>query len=193
MLCIFRDDADVICFARNDAGPILKELYTTMSETFTEFDHQCMKRAIELARQAELLGEVPVGAVVVHDNKIIAEAHNEMITNCDPTGHAEIVALRKAANVLGNYRLNDCELYVTLEPCGMCAGAMVHARVKRLVYAAKDYKTGAAGTVFNIVSHEKLNHKVDVQKGLLAQECSKMLKDFFKAKRVKATEALSQE
>src|SRR5512145_1042511 len=122
-------------------------------------DQHFMRRALALAREAEVAGEVPVGAVLVRDATIVGEGWNRPLTSCDPTAHAEIVALRAGAQTLGSYRLTDTTLYVTLEPCAMCAGAMVHARVRRLVFAAADPRAGAAGTVFNLVQHSSLNHR----------------------------------
>ena len=142
-----------------------------------------MQRALELARQAEAAGEVPVGAVIVKDGVIIAEGSNRPIGANDPTAHAEIVALRAAGQALGTYRLTGTTLYVTLEPCAMCASAMVHARVQRLVYAASDPRAGAAGSVFNIVQHPSLNHRVECTGGVLADECGTMLRGFFLARR----------
>lgn len=142
-----------------------------------------MSRAIELARTAEAMGEVPVGAVVVHGGEIVGEGSNRPISGQDPTAHAEIVALRAAARKLGSYRLLDTTLYVTLEPCAMCAGAMVHARVKRLVFAARDPRAGAAGSVFNIVSNPALNHSIDCAEGVLGDDCSALLRGFFRARR----------
>jgi tRNA(adenine34) deaminase len=148
-----------------------------------EEDLRFMARAMELAREAERAGEVPVGAVIVKDGEIIAEGWNRPISTSDPTAHAEILAMRAAAEKLQTYRLLDTTLYVTLEPCPMCAGAMVHARVKRLVYAATDPRAGAAGTVFNIVQHSMLNHRVECDGGLMAEECAEMLRAFFVRKR----------
>lgn len=142
-----------------------------------------MTRALELAREAERAGEVPVGAVIVKDDAIVGEGWNRPISTNDPTAHAEIVAMRTAAQDLGTYRLLDTTLYVTLEPCPMCAGAMVHARVKRLVYAAADPRAGAAGTIFNIVQHPSLNHRVEYEAGLMADECGAMLRAFFQSRR----------
>jgi len=142
-----------------------------------------MQRALELARQAEAAGEGPVGAVIVKDGVIIAEGSNRPIGANDPTAHAEIVALRAAGQALGTYRLTGTTLYVTLEPCAMCASAMVHARVQRLVYAATDPRAGAAGSVFNIVQHASLNHRVECDGGVLADECATMLRNFFVARR----------
>jgi tRNA(adenine34) deaminase len=146
-------------------------------------DQKFMRRAIELAREAEAAGEVPVGAVIVRDGEIVAEGFNRPISTHDPTAHAEMVALRAAAARLDNYRLLGTTLYVTLEPCAMCAGAMVHARVQRLVYAAPDPRAGAAGSVFNVVQNPALNHRLETEPGVLAEECSAMLRDFFVARR----------
>ncbi|MBE9516124.1 MAG: tRNA adenosine(34) deaminase TadA [Proteobacteria bacterium] len=148
-------------------------------------DQKWMQRALELAVLAEQAGEVPVGAVVVKDGEIIAEGWNQPISHSDPTAHAEIVALRKAAERLGNYRLPGVTLYVTLEPCPMCAGAMVHARVQRLVYAASDPRTGAAGSVMNILSHPELNHQVEVTGGVMAETSTDLLQSFFRERRKK--------
>jgi tRNA(adenine34) deaminase len=142
-----------------------------------------MRRALELARQAETAGEVPVGAVIVKDGAIVAEGWNHPIGAHDPTAHAEIVALRAAGAALGTYRLTGTTLYVTLEPCAMCASAMVHARVQRLVYAATDPRAGAAGSVFNIVQHPSLNHRIECTGGVLADECGTLLRSFFVARR----------
>jgi len=146
-------------------------------------DVQFMSRAIELARMAEAAGEVPVGAVVVKDGVIVGEGWNRPIGTHDPSAHAEMIAMRAAAAAIENYRLLDTTLYVTLEPCSMCAGAMVHARVKRLVYGATDPRAGAAGSVFNIVQHAALNHRVEMQPGLMAQECATLLRQFFASRR----------
>ena len=146
-------------------------------------DEEYMQRALQLAEQAQAEDEVPVGAVVVKDNHIIAEASNQPIQRHDPTAHAEIIALRKAGEVLGNYRLVDCTLYVTLEPCPMCANAMVHARINRLVFGADDPRTGAAGSVFNLVQSDKLNHQVEVTRGILAESCGLILSRFFQQRR----------
>jgi len=142
-----------------------------------------MSRALELARRAEADGEVPVGAVIVRDDSIVAEGWNRPIGTCDPTAHAEIVALRAAGEILRTYRLTDTTLYVTLEPCAMCASAMVHARVKRLVFGALDPRAGAAGSVFNIVQHASLNHRVECTGGVLSGDCSALLRQFFVARR----------
>jgi tRNA(adenine34) deaminase len=146
-------------------------------------DLHFMRRAIELARLAQAAGEVPVGAVIVRDGEILAEGFNRPISTHDPTAHAEMVALRAAAARIDNYRLLGTTLYVTLEPCAMCAGAMVHARVERLVYAATDPRAGAAGSVFNVAQNPALNHRLQVVPGVLADECGALLRDFFVARR----------
>jgi tRNA(adenine34) deaminase len=142
-----------------------------------------MSRALDLARLAQEAGEVPVGAVIVKDGVIIAEGSNRPISSNDPTAHAEIIAMRAAANVVGSYRLLDTTLYVTLEPCSMCAGAMVHARIRTVVYGATDARAGAAGSVFNIVQSPALNHRVEIEQGVLGEQCGKVLRDFFVARR----------
>lgn len=149
----------------------------------TDQDFTFMSRAMELARIAEAEGEVPVGAVIVRDGSIIAEGWNRPISTSDPTAHAEIVALRAAAQVLKTYRLLETTLYVTLEPCAMCAGAMVHSRVRRVVYGATDPRAGAAGSVFNIVQHAALNHRVELTGGVRSEECAALLRGFFLARR----------
>jgi tRNA(adenine34) deaminase len=146
-------------------------------------DEDFMRRALERARAAANEGEVPVGAVVVRSGVVLAEGHNRPIAACDPTAHAEIVAMRSAGAALGSYRLLDTTLYVTLEPCAMCASAMVHARVRRLVFGALDPRAGAAGSVFDIVRHPALNHRLEVDGGVLAQECGTLLREFFAARR----------
>ena len=142
-----------------------------------------MRRALALAQEGAALGEVPVGAVVVKDGQIIGRGSNAPIGSHDPSAHAEMVALRDAAQRLGNYRLVDCELYVTLEPCLMCVGAMFHARISRVVFGASDYKTGAAGSVMNMFDEQRLNHHASVQGGVLAEECGSLLSQFFAARR----------
>jgi len=144
-----------------------------------ERDKFFMKKALDEAKKAFKKNEVPVGTVIVYKNKIIARAHNLNITTNDPTAHAEILALRKASKILKNYRLLDCELYTTLEPCPMCAGAMVYARIKRLVYATEDPKSGCCKSVLNIVNNKKLNHRIEVVYGVYKKESEKLLKKFF--------------
>lgn len=142
-----------------------------------------MQEAIAEARTAADAGEVPIGAVAVHNGQIIGRGQNRVLRDLDPTAHAEIVAMRAAAHALGNYRLTDCELYVTLEPCAMCAGAMIHARLSRLIYAARDPKAGAVESVMQVLNHPKLNHQMAIESGLLAEEAGTLLRDFFKQRR----------
>ncbi|HSF78669.1 MAG TPA: tRNA adenosine(34) deaminase TadA [Steroidobacteraceae bacterium] len=146
-------------------------------------DSEFMRRALELAAQAEARGEVPVGALVVQGEQVIGEGFNQPISLTDPTAHAEILALRAAATMLGDYRLGGTTLYVTLEPCPMCAAALVHARVARLVFGAWDPRQGAAGSVFNLVTARAMNHQVDCFGGVLADECGALLKRFFESRR----------
>ncbi|HSY59490.1 MAG TPA: tRNA adenosine(34) deaminase TadA [Terriglobales bacterium] len=149
----------------------------------TRNDREFMQTALESARSAEQSGEVPIGAVVVLDGRIVSRAGNRTITDCDPAGHAEIIALREAALEIKNYRLLGATVYVTIEPCAMCAGAMIQARIARLVYGADDAKAGAVRSCFSILEHEKLNHRVEVTSGVLADECAALLKSFFAARR----------
>jgi tRNA(adenine34) deaminase len=142
-----------------------------------------MQQAFKLAQKAEQYNEIPVGAVVVHQGKVIGEGFNQSIMLNDPSAHAEMLAIRQAGEHLNNYRLLDCTLYVTLEPCPMCAGLLVHSRIKRLVFASSDLKTGAAGSTFNLVCNEQLNHQVEVMGGVLQTQCSQLLSDFFKRRR----------
>jgi tRNA(adenine34) deaminase len=151
-----------------------------------------MQLALGEARRAWAQGEVPVGAVVVKDGEVIATGYNQPIGSHDPTAHAEIVALRAAAEKLGNYRLPGCELYVTLEPCAMCSGAMMHARLARVVYAALDPKTGACGSVLDLFAQEQLNHHTEVVGGVLAEESSSMLKGFFAERRAAARRVVTE-
>lgn len=150
-------------------------------------DEFFMREAISLARAAECLGEVPVGALVVRDGVVVGRGFNAPIGESDPTAHAEIAALRDAARNLGNYRLPGCELYVTLEPCAMCAGAIMHARIARVVYGARDPKTGVHGSVVDLFAVERLNHHAVVEGGILADECSALLSEFFAGRRRKST------
>lgn len=151
-------------------------------------DEAFMLRAYELAQQAEKINEIPVGAVVVANGKIIGEGFNQSITLNDPSAHAEMLAIKQAGQALQNYRMLDCTLYVTLEPCPMCAGLLVHSRIKRLVFGASDLKTGAAGSAFDLVEHEKHNHKIEVEQGVLAEQCSSLLSAFFKRRRLEIKE-----
>ncbi len=148
-----------------------------------QIDEKWMAYALSLADKAELENEIPVGAVLVKDEQIIAEGWNLSILNHDACAHAEVMAIRHAGQVLENYRLIDCTLYVTLEPCPMCAGALVHARIKRLVFGAGDYKTGAAGSVFYLVRNDKLYHRIDVTSGICADRCAPNISDFFYRRR----------
>lgn len=147
-----------------------------------------MQLALQLAQAAAQAGEVPVGAIIVKDGVVIGCGGNTPIGNHDPTAHAEIVAMREAAKHLGNYRLVDCTLYVTLEPCAMCCGAIQHARIARLVYGASDPKTGACGSVINIMAEPKLNHHTEVINGVLAEECGTVLTEFFRQRRLKKSQ-----
>lgn len=149
-------------------------------------DEHFMGRALALAEHAARLGEVPVGAVVVLDGRVVGEGYNQPIGAADPTAHAEVVALRDAARRLDNYRLPECELFVTLEPCMMCTGAMFHARIRRVVFGAHDPKTGVAGSVMNLYDMTQLNHHAQVLGGVLAEQCSTQLKAFFAARRAAA-------
>jgi tRNA(adenine34) deaminase len=147
----------------------------------TDFD--CMQAALAEARAAAEAGEVPIGAVIVHEGAIIARGQNRVLRDVDPTAHAENVALRAAATSLGNYRLNGCALYVTLEPCAMCAGAMIHARIDRLVFAAADPKAGACGSALSVLNHSALNHQMQVEQGIAADEAAELLRGFFRERR----------
>ena len=146
-------------------------------------DQQAMRLALDQAHNAWLVGEVPVGAVIMREGRVIATGYNRPITTHDPTAHAELVALRHAAQLLENYRLPECELYVTLEPCAMCAMALMHARFKRVIFGAADPKTGAAGSVLNLFAHGQLNHHTELQGGLMSDTCGQILRDFFSERR----------
>jgi tRNA(adenine34) deaminase len=146
-------------------------------------DFYWMELALKEAHEAAAAGEVPVGAIVTKNGKILGTGHNRNLLDNDPTAHAEIVALRQAAAALANHRLTGCEIFVTIEPCAMCAGAMIHARVARLVYGASDPKAGAADSVLQVVNHPGLNHKMEVKAGVLAEQCSEVLQNFFKQRR----------
>lgn len=148
-------------------------------------DADFMRAALDLAREAATCGEVPVGAVVVLDGEIVGRGFNQPIGRNDPTAHAEVMALRDAGQRRGNYRLPDCTLYVTLEPCAMCVGAMMHARIARVVFGARDPKTGAAGSVVDLFAEARLNHHAEVTDGVLAGECGALLSGFFAARRAK--------
>jgi tRNA(adenine34) deaminase len=146
-------------------------------------DELWMEEAIRAAQRALEMGEVPVGAIVVCEHKIVGRGWNRNLADSDPTAHAEIVALREAGKNVGNHRLGDCELFATIEPCAMCAGAMIHARVKRLVYGADDPKAGAVHSVLQVLNHPGLNHRMEVRSGVLAGRCAELLQEFFRSRR----------
>lgn len=151
-------------------------------------DSEWVALALEEARSAEAAGEVPIGAIVVQQGALVGRGQNRVLRDLDPTAHAEIVALRQAARTLGNYRLTDCELYSTLEPCPMCAGAMIHARLGRLIYAADDPKAGAVTSVVQVLNHAKLNHQMVVTSGIRADESAELLRSFFRRRRGNVSE-----
>ncbi|GBG15774.1 tRNA(adenine34) deaminase [Novimethylophilus kurashikiensis] len=155
------------------------------ADTQQQQDEHYIRLALELARQAEQAGEVPVGAIVVKDGEIVGKGYNAPISGHDPTAHAEIQAMRDAAQKLGNYRLVGCTLYVTLEPCAMCSGAIQHARIARLVFGASDPKTGCCGSVINLMDEARLNHHCEATGGVLTEECGKVLSAFFAGRRKK--------
>ena len=146
-------------------------------------DELWMEEALRCGQRALEIHEVPVGAIVVFDGEIVGRGWNRNISDCDPTAHAEMVALREAAATMGNHRLGDCTLFVTIEPCPMCAGAMVHARIKRLVYGSDDLKAGAVNSVMQVVNHPQLNHKIEVRSGVLSGRSAELLQSFFKSRR----------
>jgi tRNA(adenine34) deaminase len=146
-------------------------------------DLELMQAALTEARAAEAAGEVPIGAIVLFEEQIVARGQNRVLRDNDPTAHAEIVALRTAAHAIGNYRLNGCTIVSTLEPCAMCAGAMIHARIDRLVFAADDPKAGAAGSVLQVLNYPALNHRIAVERGCLAEESAALLREFFQGRR----------
>ena len=152
-------------------------------------DYDFMKVALEEAEEAYRRGEVPVGAVLVLEGNVLAQAHNSPIMRNDPSAHAEMLVLRQAAEIIGNYRLAETELYVTLEPCIMCAGAIVHARVERVIFGARDPKYGAVVSLYNILTDKKLNHQVKITEGILQEECGEIMSRFFKEKRVTSAPA----
>jgi tRNA(adenine34) deaminase len=160
-----------------------REVQSRLTRDWTRTDEQAMRRALDLAQQAGAAGEVPVGAVLMREGKTVAEGWNHPITSTDPTSHAEIEALREAARRLGNYRVPGATLYVTLEPCVMCAGAMVLARIERLVFAARDLRFGAVRSKFRLADSDLLNHRVRVEEGLFAAEAAELLAQFFRARR----------
>ena len=164
---------------------------TAAAPTFPDAeDARYMREALELARQGGEAGEVPVGAVVVLDGEVVGRGYNQPISSFDPTAHAEVVALRDAAARLGNYRLVGCTLYVTMEPCVMCAGAILHARVARVVYGAREYKTGAHGSIVDVFAEPRLNFHCEVTGGVLADDCAALISGFFEARRQQKREAV---
>ena len=176
-----------------------KETSTTHSELTNQLaaekqqlDEKFMRYASLLAEKAAAINEIPVGAVVVANGEIIGEGYNQSILLNDPSAHAEMIAIRQAGSAMNNYRLLDCTLYVTLEPCPMCAGLLVHSRINRLVFAAADEKTGAAGSVMNLVAHDKLNHQISITPGIMAKECSELISSFFKRRRAEIKAAKQQ-
>ncbi len=154
-----------------------------LPNTEAKTDELFMEEALRSAQRALEAGEVPVGAIVVCGGKIISSGGNRNLADCDPTAHAEILALRQAGAALGNHRLEDCELFVTIEPCAMCAGALVHARLKRLVYGADDPKAGAVHSVMQVLNHPSLNHRMEIRRGVLAGRCAEILQSFFRSRR----------
>lgn len=156
-------------------------------------DTPFMREALAVAAEAGAAGEVPVGAVLVQGGQVLARGRNRVIADCDPTAHAEVVALRAAGRLLGNYRLTGCDLYVTLEPCAMCAAALLHARVRRVVFGAFDPKTGAAGSVLDVFALAQLNHHTQVIGGVLGEEAGALLRQFFRERRTAAKEALQDD
>lgn len=174
---------------KNEQNPFIDKRKLTKSVTDSVIfrDIKFMKKALHQARRAMAIDEVPIGAVIVKEGKVIARGHNLRESKADPTAHAEIVAIRKAAKKIGNWRLDDCTLYVTIEPCPMCMGAMINARLPRLVYGADDPKAGAAGTLYDL-NEGKLNHTCEITKGVLAEECGGIISGYFSAKRAAAKE-----
>src|ERR1700686_1597737 len=176
LLCVLCVSALIILFSALIPFPLFPRVILSPG---MKADIQYMQEALAEARSAAAAGEVPIGAVLVHDGKILARSGNRTIRDCDPTAHAEVVALREAAHRLGNYRLAGTTLYVTIEPCSMCSGAILQARVPRLVYGADDPKGGAVRSCFEILSHPRLNHRVEVTPGVLAADCSSIIQSFF--------------
>jgi tRNA(adenine34) deaminase len=156
---------------------------STGSGPTSAYDELWMEEALRAAQRALEAGEVPVGAVVVHEGKVVGQGWNRNLADSDPTAHAEIIALRQAGAQLGNHRLEGCELFATIEPCPMCAGAAVHARLKRLVYGADDPKAGAVHSVIEVLNHSRLNHQMEVRRGVLAGRCAELVQEFFRTRR----------
>ena len=177
IIILSKEEEDLIYL--QNAKNIIKYFYKT-SKKRVKMQEKYMKEALKEAKKAYEKKEVPVGCVIVKDDKIIARAHNLKESKNDTTKHAEIIAIQKASKKLNSWRLLDCEMYVTLEPCSMCAGAIINARIKKLYIGALDEKTGAAGSVFNLFEDYKFNHNVEIEQGIMQDECEKILKDFFK-------------
>ena len=171
---------DKTSFRENSEG---EDLSSNPPSSNPAFDELWMEEALRCAQRALEGGEVPVGAVAVCGGKIVGRGWNRNIASCDPTAHAEVIALREAGIAMGNHRLEDCELFVTIEPCAMCAGALMHARIRRLVYGAHDPKAGAAGSIMQVLNHPQLNHKMEVRGGVLAGRSAEVLQSFFKSRR----------
>jgi tRNA(adenine34) deaminase len=167
----------------NDGSPTTNDRMTNDQRPATASDELWMEEALRCAQRALEAGEVPVGAVVVCDRRIVGRGWNRNIAASDPTAHAEILALREAGATVGNHRLEDCDLFATIEPCAMCAGALVHARIKRLIYGADDPKAGAVHSVMQVLNHSHLNHYMEVRRGVLAGRCADLLQTFFKNRR----------
>jgi tRNA(adenine34) deaminase len=163
----------------------MAEIQENTAELRSEEDAAWMEQALEQAHLAAAAGEVPVGALVIKEGKVLGLGQNRNLRENDPTAHAEIIALRQAAATLGNHRLTGCVMFSTIEPCSMCAGAMVHARIARLAYGASDPKAGAAGSVVQVINHPQLNHKMEITAGILAGKCAEILQEFFRRKRQK--------
>ena len=162
---------------------VLYVSYSGRSLFETDFDQYWMRQALAAAREAQSLGEVPVGTCIVSENKLVAVCGNRTRTDCDPTAHAEIVALREAARTLGNYRLTGLDVYSTIEPCAMCAGALIQARVRRLIYGAPDERAGAVTSRFRVCDTDFLNHRIEITAGVLEDECRALMQEFFRSRR----------
>jgi len=173
--------------------PFICDEYRRSMRMDREFDETCMKLALEEAEKAGARGEVPVGAILLRGGQVLAKDHNRCIELSDPTAHAEILVLRKGGEILRNYRLNGTVMYVTAEPCPMCVSAMVHGRISKLVFGASEPKFGAVESKFRLLSHQGMNHKVKVERGILEKECGEILKAFFRERRLNVTKARSRE
>jgi len=173
----------VLNFLRRPATLLMTQTKKNPADMQPGDDAAWMERALEQAQLAALAGEVPVGALVIRQGEIIGQGHNRNLLDNDPTAHAEIVALRQAAARVGNHRLIGCTMVATIEPCSMCAGALIHSRIARLVYGATDPKAGAAGSTIQVINHPSLNHRMEVTAGVLAEKCSEILQEFFRQKR----------